>query len=97
LVLQVNRSRSLFKKNIKMDSLIIERNGKYETWYSDEYIKQQMESAYRSGLHKGMKLQFHAVEPQSSEYAERLVGDIKRILDDEYQKSYNNSEIWRQG
>ena len=60
-----------------MDSLIIERNGKYETWYSDEYVKQQMESAYRSGLHKGMRLQFHAIEPQRSECVERLVNEVK--------------------
>ena len=80
-----------------MDSLTIERNGKYETWYSGEYVKQQMESAYRSGLHKGMRLQFHATEPQSSECAEGLINEVKKVLNDEYQKAYDNGEVWRQG
>ncbi len=78
-----------------MDTLTIERNSKYETWYSADYIKQQIEIAYRSGMHKGARFEFHAIEPVSKESVENLVSEFKQRLNDEYQKSYVNGDVWR--
>lgn len=41
-----------------MESLIRERNGKEEIWYSEEYLQKQMELAYWAGIHKGIKVEF---------------------------------------
>jgi len=80
-----------------MDTLIRERNGKEEIWYSDNYLKQQMELAYQAGIHKGIRVEFHAVEPMNGEAVESLVSEFKRRLNEEYQKAYSNSEVWRVG
>ena len=46
-----------------METLIRERNGKEEIWYSDEYLKRQIELAYRAGINKGIKVNFHTITP----------------------------------
>ena len=78
-----------------MDTLIRERNGKEEIWYSDSYLKQQMELAYQAGIHKGIRVEFHAIEPMTGEAVDSLVSEFKRRLNEEYQKAYSNSEVWR--
>lgn len=78
-----------------MDSLIRERNGKEEIWYSEEYLKRQIEMAYQAGIHKGIRVEFHAVVPRNGEAIESLVSEFKRRLNEEYQKAYSNSEVWR--
>lgn len=80
-----------------MDSLIRERNGKEEIWYSDNYLKKQMELAYQAGIHKGIRVEFHAIEPMNGESVESLVSEFKRRLNEEYQKAYSNNEVWRVG
>lgn len=77
-----------------MDILIRERNGKEEIWYSKNYFKQQMKLAYQAGIHKGIRVHFHAVEPMNGEAIESLVSEFKRRLNEEYQKAYSNSEVW---
>jgi hypothetical protein len=78
-----------------MDTLIRERNGKEEIWYSDNYLKRQMELAYQAGIHKGIRVEFHTVEPMNMEAVESLVSEFKRRLNEEYQKVYSNSEVWQ--
>ena len=78
-----------------MDTLIRERNGKEEIWYSEDYLKQQIELAYQAGIHKGIRVEFHAIHPMSINHVEDLVSEFKKRLNDEYQKAYQNSEVWR--
>jgi hypothetical protein len=78
-----------------MNILIRERNGKEEIYYSDEYLKRQIELSYKAGLHKGIKVQFHAVTPMDGRAVDNLVSEFKRRLDEEYQISFSNSEVYR--
>jgi len=78
-----------------MDSLIREQNGKEEIWYSAEYLKIQIELAYRAGLHKGINIQFHAVTPMDSETVNDLTAEFKQRVEEEYQKSFSNKEVWK--
>lgn len=78
-----------------MDTLIRERNGKDEVWYSDNFLKQQIQLAYQAGIHKGMKVEFHALEPMNDEAVESLVNEFKRRLNEEYQKAYSDGEVLR--
>ncbi len=78
-----------------MDCLIRERNGEEEVWYSENYLKYQVELAYQTGLHKGMRVEFHAIEPMDGKAVESLVSEFKRRLNEEYQKAYSNGEVWR--
>ena len=80
-----------------MDILIKERDGKEEFWYSDIYLKRQIELAYQAGIHKGMVVQFHAVEPINGDAVENLVSEFNKRINEEYQKAYANSEVWRVG
>jgi hypothetical protein len=78
-----------------MDSLIRERNGKEEIWYSEGYLKQQMEMAYRAGIYKGIKVEFHAVTPMNGEMVNDLTTEFKKKVEDEYQIAFANGEVWR--
>lgn len=78
-----------------MNTLIRERNGKEEIWYSENYLKQQIELAYNAGMYKGIRVEFHAVEPINGEAVESLVIEFKRRLNEEYEKEYSNNEVWR--
>ena len=76
-----------------MDSLIRERNGKDEVCYSGEYLKQQIELAYRAGLHKGITVEFHSVIPMYGEMVNDLTNEFKKRIEDEYQKAFSNGEV----
>lgn len=78
-----------------MYTLIREKNGKEEIWYSDEYLKSQIELSYRAGLHKGIKVEFHAITPMDGRAVDNLVSEFKRRLDEEYLIAFKNSEVWR--
>lgn len=78
-----------------MDRLIRERNGKEEIWFSEEYLKKQMEMAYRAGIYKGIKVEFHAVTPMNSDMVNDLTTEFKNRVEEEYQISFANSEVWR--
>ena len=78
-----------------MDSLIRERNGKEEIWYSDEYLKRQMEMAYRAGIFRGMKVQFNAITPMDETMVDDLTKEFKKKVEEEYQIAFTNSEVWR--
>ena len=78
-----------------MDTLIRERNGKEEVWYSDTYLKQQIELAFRAGISKGIRVEFHALQPMDGRMVDDLTSEFNKRISDEYQKSYENSEVWR--
>jgi len=78
-----------------MDSLIRERNGKEEVWYSEEYLRRQMEEAYQAGLSKGIKVNIHAIQPMNGEAVDNLTDEFNKRRAEEYQKAYNNEEVWK--
>ncbi len=78
-----------------MDVLIKEINGKDTIWYSEQYLKNQMEQSYQAGLHKGIKVNFHAVEPMNESSKESLVSEFLKRVNDEYNKAYGNLEVWK--
>jgi hypothetical protein len=78
-----------------MDSLIRERNGKEEIWYSEEYLRNQIELAYSAGIHRGIKVEFHAVTPLNTDAVNDLITEFKRKVEEEYQKAFANTEVWR--
>ncbi len=64
-----------------MDSLIREKNGVEEVWYSEEYLKRQMELAHRAGIHKGISVEFHSVIPINDENVDDLTEKFKERVD----------------
>lgn len=78
-----------------MDSLIRERNGKEEIWYSDEYLKRQIEMAYQAGLSKGVRVEIHAIQPMDNKAVNDLTDVFNKRRIEEYQKAYSNGEVWR--
>tara|TARA_R110002167_G_C12348173_1_gene621893 strand:+ start:55 stop:297 length:243 start_codon:yes stop_codon:yes gene_type:complete len=80
-----------------MDTLIRERNGKEEIWYSGDYLKQQIEQSYRAGIHKGIRVEFHAITPMNDKSVEDLTDAFKKRVEEEYQISYSNDEVIRIG
>jgi hypothetical protein len=78
-----------------MDTLIRERNGKEEIWYSDTYLKQQIELAFRAGISKGIRVEFCALQPMDGRMVDNLSDEFKKRVSDEYRKAFENSEVWR--
>lgn len=78
-----------------MDILIREVNGVEKTWYSEDYLKNQIKQAYKAGIHKGIRVEFHSVVPMDSKSVENLTGDFKNLVDEEYRKAYSNDEVFR--
>ena len=78
-----------------MDSLIRERNGVEEIWYSQEYLIQQMELAYRAGLHRGIRVEIHAMQPMDDKAVDDLTDVFQQRLEDEYREAQSKGEVWR--
>jgi len=78
-----------------MDSLIRERNGKEEIWYSEEYLKEQIEMAYNAGLSKGIRVEIHAIQPIHGKSVNDLTDVFNKRRLEEYQKAFSNGEVWR--
>lgn len=75
-------------------TLIRERNGKEEVWYSEEYFKKQIEMAYQAGLSKGIKVEIHAIQPMDGVAVNNLTEEFNKRRKEEYQKAYENGEVW---
>lgn len=81
-----------------MDTLLRERSdGTEEIWYSESYVRAQIETAYRAGLHKGIKVQFHSVTPMDGEMVDDLTKEFEKRIKEEYNKAFENSEVWKIG
>lgn len=80
-----------------MDTLIRERNGKEEIWYSDDYLKRQIEQAYRAGVHRGIRVDFYSVTPMDEKSVNDLTDAFKKRVEEEYQIAYANDEVVRVG
>ncbi len=79
-----------------VDTLIRQKiNGEEEIWYSDEYLKRQIEMAYRAGIHKGITVEFHALQPIDGRAVENLTSAFYDKIWETFQKAYDNNEVWR--
>jgi hypothetical protein len=78
-----------------METLIRERNGKEEIWYSEEYLKTQIELAFQAGISKGIRVEIHALQPMDGDSVNNLINEFHRRREEEYQKAYSNGEVWR--
>ncbi len=78
-----------------MDCLIRERNGVEEIWYSDEYLKRQMELAYYAGLSRGIRVDFYAVSPINNDEVDNLVNEFKQRVEEEFKIAIEKGEIWK--
>jgi predicted transcriptional regulator len=78
-----------------MDTLIREINGKEEIWYSDSYLKKQIELAFRAGIQKGIRVEFCALQTFNKKMVNDLTTEFNKRVSDEYKKAFENSEVWR--
>lgn len=72
-----------------MDKLIREKNGVEEVWYSEDYVTKQIELALQTGIHRGIKVEFHAVTPFNTKMVDELVVEFKKRVETEYNKLYD--------
>lgn len=94
------------------DTLIRERNGKEELWYSEDYIKKLeekneirfrngLESAFSAGLNRGIRVEFHGIYDTSKAFDETYLNElIKQFydkLDEKYKEAFENDEVWVMG
>jgi len=77
-----------------MQSLIRERNGKEEIWYSSDYVKQQIERSYKAGLSKGITVKIYAIQPTDDQAVDDLTEVFNKRIREEYEKEYSNDEVW---
>lgn len=70
-------------------------DGVEERWYSDEYLRDQIERAYQAGISSGIQVKFHVVEPTNLE----SVIDYKTLfwntVNKEYEKHFNQGHVWK--
>jgi hypothetical protein len=78
-----------------MDSLIREGNGKEEIWYSEDYLKRQIELAYQAGLSKGIRVEIHAIQPIDGKAVDNLTEEFNRRRTEEYKIAFSNGEVWK--
>lgn len=64
-----------------------------DIWYSDQYLKAQIDLAYQAGLAHGVKIQFHSVMPYDAIEAKNCKDEFFRLLDIECQK---RGHVWKQ-
>ena len=76
-----------------MDILIKEINGKDEIWYSEKYLKSQIELAYRSGISKGIRIEWHSIIPTNETTINETLKEFKKRVDQEFQISLNSGDV----
>lgn len=76
-----------------MYNIIKEINGKDEIFYSKEYLIDQLNLAYQAGLYKGIRVNFHAIEPSNINEVNLLKKEFNKLLNEEFNKAFKNSEI----
>lgn len=90
------------------DTLLREKNGKEELWYSEEYfnkmtkisnnyLTEQIERAYQAGLNRGVRVVIHSVQPITSVGLNDLTQVFYNKIEEEYKKAFENEEVWKIG
>lgn len=69
------------------DTMIrVQPDGTEETWYSEEYVKRQIDNAFRAGLFRGGKVQILSVQPMDGRMVDDLSDEFRKRIDEEYIK-----------
>ncbi len=81
---------------MKQMELIIRENsiGEEEVWYSEDYIKRQIDLAYIAGLAAGSKIELHLVEPNSLESVIDYNTLFWNRINDEFVKHFKDGHVW---
>lgn len=74
-----------------MDVLLKEINGKETIWYSENYLKTQLDLAFRSGISSGIKVNFHAVEPCDRKQVDEMISLFKEKVEECYKNEIISS------
>lgn len=82
--------------NRKLQAETVLRTETDELWYSEDYIKQQIEKSFRAGIMQGIRIDFHAIHPRDEEHVERLFNQFWSRVDEEYEKRFNDGHVWGQ-
>ena len=51
--------------------------------------------AYRAGIHKGIRVDYHTVTPSDVDAIDDLTKEFKSRVEEECQKAFANSEVWK--
>lgn len=79
------------------DTLIrINDNEEEEIWYSDDYIQKQIELAYQAGIASGLRVEFHAMEPNDVDMVKEYISLFWKLLDEEYEAKFKQGHVWKQ-
>jgi hypothetical protein len=73
--------------------------GKEETttYYSENYLKEQIEKAYKAGMIVGREqmVQFHSISPQDEIMEKNLINLFFENIETEFKKRFENNEVWK--
>lgn len=90
------------------DTLLREKDGKEEIWYSEEYfnkcvdksneyVKEQIERAYQAGLNRGIRVVIHSVQPITLAGLNDLTQHFYDKIEEQYREAFENQEVWKIG
>ncbi len=65
-----------------------------EIWYSEEYIKKQIELAFQAGMSVGAKIEIHIMQPCSDKDVNDYTNEFWRRVNVEYNKNFNAGHVW---
>jgi len=76
---------------------IIEREiaGKTYTFYSEKYLKEQIENSFRAGIMSGIQKEFHAVEPVNLKQVTDLLEQFMGLVNDHYEREFSKGHVWQ--
>ena len=66
----------------------------YSESYMDNYVKEQIELAFKAGLSSGYKIEIHTILPNNDESTEELLKNIKTKLNKEYESEFSKGKVW---
>ncbi len=66
-----------------------------ELWYSNEYVKQQIELAFRAGISAGSKIEIHLVQPRDREALADYSKEFWNRINEEYRSEFEKGHVWR--
>ena len=75
------------------DNILTDKNG--TIWYSGEYLKNQIETAYQAGLSRGIRIEIIAIQPTSNEDVNDLTQAFNSRREKEYKEAFQAGEVWK--
>jgi hypothetical protein len=66
-----------------------------EIWYSDEYIKEQIELAFQAGIAIGLRIEIHFLQPLSDDVIPDYTNKFWEKINEEYSRNFNKGHVWK--